>query len=728
MLLCLVFTAGLVRAQDAQEVTVRQIKEVPQANIDELQALGTALTADDIERLGRSEFEGQKVTFTAVVLAEPRNSGLASLNSEGQPGRLHFFVRDTAAATQGPAGMDIQIVSGYPGWKDQGVVGFFKGDVIKVTGEVQYFDQVNMQIAPETIEYLGDYESLGLPATILDPVTVTTADINKNVGEAQIQFNWENYNDLNQQYVRIEGATVWRSPNRTDARPNWAITSDGAQTIVQNDDISICFRNDKKDYPEEFNECKNTTFEGPAPGAMVNVQGFVSIRGSFDPFVISVPAEGVGKIVPWEEADLEVTAQPAITDVKIAPLTTVPGDGPIPVSVEVTGDLSVVTSVTLTYTTAGGDAVTVTLTDQGDGTYAGEIPAQADGTFLSYTAEVTDNAGGVYTTATAGTTRVLFDGIDSIADIQETAPEVPSASPFRGMEAVEMNITATVMTPPGFSDCRNCVLGFSIQDDPELGPWSGIFVSDSEELAADLKVGDVITITSANITENFNVTFLSNLTYTKEGEGEPFAPKVMETSALKDAAVAEAHEGMVLRFENVTITSTNADAPSGDFGELLVSTDGTPENAVRVDDSSLEVPDLYNAEFAEGEVLEFVQGVWWFSFSNWKLEPVTTEDYGPAVSTAVEADEVPGTFSLSQNYPNPFNPSTTIKYEIVTAGPVKLEVVDLLGRTVATLVDGEFAPGSYQVQFDAHNLASGLYLYRLTAGTQTITKKMMLLK
>lgn len=94
--------------------------------------------------------------------------------------------------------------------------------------------------------------------------------------------------------------------------------------------------------------------------------------------------------------------------------------------------------------------------------------------------------------------------------------------------------------------------------------------------------------------------------------------------------------------------------------------------------------------------------------------------------TAVEKIElgVPDDFSLEQNYPNPFNPSTTIKFSIQTATPVSLKVYDLLGKEVASLVDEELPSGNYSVDFNANNLASGTYFYRLF----NLTKKMVLLK
>ena len=85
-------------------------------------------------------------------------------------------------------------------------------------------------------------------------------------------------------------------------------------------------------------------------------------------------------------------------------------------------------------------------------------------------------------------------------------------------------------------------------------------------------------------------------------------------------------------------------------------------------------------------------------------------------------------FSLKQNYPNPFNPMTTIAYSIEKASDVRLTVYDVLGREVATLVNEAKKPGMYQVHFDASRLASGIYLYRIQAGSFVKTHKMMLLK
>ncbi len=89
---------------------------------------------------------------------------------------------------------------------------------------------------------------------------------------------------------------------------------------------------------------------------------------------------------------------------------------------------------------------------------------------------------------------------------------------------------------------------------------------------------------------------------------------------------------------------------------------------------------------------------------------------------------VPGKFELAQNYPNPFNPTTGISFKIAQQGKVSLKVYNVIGKEVASLVDGVKAAGSYTVQFNASNLSSGVYYYTLKTNEFTSTKKMVLIK
>ncbi len=98
-------------------------------------------------------------------------------------------------------------------------------------------------------------------------------------------------------------------------------------------------------------------------------------------------------------------------------------------------------------------------------------------------------------------------------------------------------------------------------------------------------------------------------------------------------------------------------------------------------------------------------------------------------SNTIEVDILsPIEFSLEQNYPNPFNPSTKIRFTIPESGNVSLKIFNLLGSEVATLINEEQQAGNYEVEFNAAALASGIYFYRLQAGSFVETKKMLLIK
>ncbi len=130
-----------------------------------------------------------------------------------------------------------------------------------------------------------------------------------------------------------------------------------------------------------------------------------------------------------------------------------------------------------------------------------------------------------------------------------------------------------------------------------------------------------------------------------------------------------------------------------------------------------------------------------FSVFNILYSTITIPGYGTVtgknvfynpVSTPIGirtiSSSLPQNFSLSQNYPNPFNPSTTITFEVPSRSNVTLKVYDILGREVSALVNQEINPGKYSVDWDAGNLSSGTYFYRLQTENYSETKLMVLTK
>ncbi len=712
------------RAQ-IKDVTVREINQIDPDSLALLKQLGTSLDMDRIISLIRSPLTGDTVRFTAVVMSDPLNSGLANLNQEGVPSRLHVFVRDTSAVSQGKDGMTIQIVDG--SYETTGLKNLTKGDVATFTAVVTYFGNT-IQLTPINIEFKGHYTTLGLPDSLLDPVVVTTADLNMNVDVGKVQVNWDNFARLNNQYVRIENATILRSTLADQGRPNWLFSSDNGQTFVQADDISLRFRNDRAGYPDEYNKRDpSDPFRPPPPGALINVQGFVVFRGTFEAFDLgAIPPGAMLKLDPFEDTDLEVLeSPPTISDVGRPDF--VPGNEPVTITFDVAADPKrQLTSVELHYyTSSQPDTQVVQAAPAASkagarGTlalYEAQIPAAPDGDFVVYWVEAEDNTG-ARTRSDDQYYRVLYGGITQIAHIQETPNGGPGDSPFDGV-TTNMDLNVVVQSQPSVSGL------VAVQDDANLGPWSGILLSLDAAARDTIQRGDRLRITNATVQERFGVTELANVTFTREGTGNFLGYKTMTTNDLVDPSIAEAHEGMLVRFENVIIIN-----PDERFGEWSFSSDGTEENKVKADDKSNAISsDFAVNTFQAGDQVEFIQGIWWYSFGEYKLVPEDpATDIGTITTNVEPGDNLPDAFTLAPNYPNPFAEATTLRYALPKAGPVRLEVFDLLGRRVAVVVDGVQPAGVHEVKLDGRGLSNGLYVVRLTTEAGTATRMIVRMK
>ena len=98
------------------------------------------------------------------------------------------------------------------------------------------------------------------------------------------------------------------------------------------------------------------------------------------------------------------------------------------------------------------------------------------------------------------------------------------------------------------------------------------------------------------------------------------------------------------------------------------------------------------------------------------------------ITSIEQQTSIPKNIFLYQNYPNPFNPNTTISYQIPKASNVFIKVYDYLGREVTSIDEGLKQPGLYEINFNAKNLSSGIYIYKLETENYSISKKMIVLK
>ncbi len=145
--------------------------------------------------------------------------------------------------------------------------------------------------------------------------------------------------------------------------------------------------------------------------------------------------------------------------------------------------------------------------------------------------------------------------------------------------------------------------------------------------------------------------------------------------------------------------------------------------------------DFNHADESKIGLYEYLNGNWEYAGGHGKNGKVTTTIHGGKIAVFYNPDQtsVPKDFSLGQNYPNPFNPTTTLRYNVATAGKVTMKVYNILGQEVRTLVNAVREPGFYEVMWDGRSdtgsqVSSGVYIYRMEAGKFIQTRKMLFVK
>ncbi len=285
--------------------------------------------------------------------------------------------------------------------------------------------------------------------------------------------------------------------------------------------------------------------------------------------------------------------------------------------------------------------------------------------------------------------------------------------------------------------------------DPDIeGAWSAIQLFGT--VALNLRRGDDITVTGI-VNESFGITRIEGLD-TPEQIVALLSPRPIPEAALISTAdigsspnsIAEAYEGVLVKYENVTVINENADGNPGpdegsggnrNFGEMFVADTSNIQTRVEVQDGTHEYHNFWDPLFSErplkisdGDTFEELRGILYYSFSNYKLVPRKNDDFIGFVTGVEEINSVPVSFSISQNYPNPFNPSTTIEYALQEASYVKIDVFNILGQKISSLVNAHVESGIHKVNFIANQFPSGVYFYKIEAGEFVSVKKMILLK
>jgi hypothetical protein len=380
----------------------------------------------------------------------------------------------------------------------------------------------------------------------------------------------------------------------------------------------------------------------------------------------------------------------------------------------------------LFYQLNGGEFYDAPLEHLGGASYLGRIPPQPEGTEVGFYISATDNFGQTsYQPENAPAEVISYTVVQStmatIYDVQYTTEAGPDSTYPSPMDSVLVTVTGVVT-----EDHTHSSTHFHIQDETDPhgtgGPWNGIYVFDNGDYSP--VVGDKVQITGM-VSEYYGKTELGDLaamTVLSSGHDLP-GPVECTTADLEyESKTTEPYEGVYVIVRDVTVSDP---APDG-FGNWLIS-DGT--GTTQVDGSG-----DYSYEPQLGDHIAYVKGVIDYSYDQYEIEINTDEDIGEVTTGVEQTDaELPLEYSLSQNYPNPFNPVTRLTYTMPQAGPVRIEIFNVAGQKVRTLVDQIEEAGRHTLTWQGRNddgleVSSGIYFCRFQAGDLRAVRKMVLLK
>ncbi|MBO6792864.1 MAG: T9SS type A sorting domain-containing protein [Balneolaceae bacterium] len=613
------------------------------------------LSVLDENALTAHPLAGEEVELTVVITSNPKSSGNSTPRDNDDDGeldgisRIHVFVTDTAAISRGREGMSMQIVEvpNYEWLADREI-----GDVLKIKGALTFFFSTAQFDLSEEPEFLGStYINFPELLPLLDPIDVTVDELN-NFDGGELTINAASYVKYIGAYVRLTN-TVASNIAFDGRRVDWAVNENGSRIYTY--DLSLRFRNDRMDsgYLPGWNFRRPDVegdFVAPPAGALVNVNGFLIVNGGNDPDGI-YGNEAPLSINPFEDGgrwltddngdpfycingefcepeggtfewinDLEILGLPPVVSNVALSDSTIEANQTITVTANAEAAEGTLAKVELIYTVAG-EADTLAMTNTAGTEYSVEMPGFPDLTTVSFKIEATDDSGFVGSAPAAGEYSFFVTNtqITTIEFVQKSDDGEEGDSPLAGAGSVPADITATVVTS-AVTD------GFiTIQDRAAM--WSGIFVATGGDADA-LVEGDMINITSFEITENFGISTMNIGSFTKVGTNAEMDTLALTGVLTQDVtANYEPYEGVLVTFSDVKITTNQADG-TRDFGEFEFGSRQGGDVAVdtleageglRYDDQSRRLNGTVNETMKIGATMTSITGVVNFSFGNAKL-------------------------------------------------------------------------------------------------------------
>jgi hypothetical protein len=739
-ILCLLaFSALPALTQTYQHVAIQDLQKV---SIDSLLLSDTLQASTTRFSLQASRYYHDTVETTGIVVVP---KGVMGFNSSG----WNILLYDTAniSAWRG-IWVKINLIGDSSAAKLDGFDALEAGDVVTIRGWIDEFPTTALSSLTQLVYLPGKQivPSGKVPVPPAVKLNVSTFYQGSYPGGKIRYSTGEQYESM---VVEMTNLVV----------PSYSFAANGTFNIIQNgNQISMYDASDY--YTLRRANPSGYPYKLPPIQAVID-----TIRGVM--WVVSGQDNAKGyEIAPMFPGDLVVGASnPALNTARRSPMAPRPTD-----SAHVTvlayrqagGDP--IDSVKLYYRFNSNPFVALQMTaPTTDSTWKAVIPPAPDSTFVRYYMRAFDHVGRVtplvsYTSSGGTDTSQGFFFYESmnraftIKDIQYT-PFTNGYSPYAA-DTVTSGATVTVsgVVTADTSDIYlngnpagtvGGTYGWYMQS--TNAPWSGIWIV-GDSTMYKLHHGDSVTVTG-QVEEWFTggqrvTTRISGIhNPIVRTTGNPIPAAVAKATSVFGASVAsgnvnaEPYEGMLVKFTNAKVTNL---APYFSDATWYEINDGSTGGAVWVQRDGKNSYTNIAADTAThptwkvlkvGDKISTLTGIIHFSANRYKIVPRTDADFGTITAIGGSANStIPVKYALEQNYPNPFNPSTVIEFKMPSAGIVSLKVYNILGQEVKTIVDGMQPAGSYTYRFDGANLSTGVYFYRLQAGSFIQVRKMLLLK
>jgi hypothetical protein len=642
---------------------------------------------------------GDTVRFEGIVAFNPKAYGL-SVNRKalylqrkgGGPWSGVQVMCDPAGYTNPGTGLAYTVADFLAATKfyDVAQLGYrcrFTGVIRNFQGETQ----INM--IPNNANFENSVEPVSLVPDTLVYTEINARDLmagNPNSGWVQQKSTAERWEGGLVTIRNVSVYSVQISGNRTF----WSVIDDFGN-VIDVRDFSAYYRRDGNGDSAGLNVVNTSRFNAPAVGTRLEY-----IRGAVTEYVVS----GVSRygITPLYPTDMKVctVCPPTVKLINRNPVLARATDT-LNITVEITtGDTTLRTQYLYYRSPATPnqlDSVLMTAVPSFPNYFVGKVnPVGTAGFFRFWIrAEDRKNRQTFFPDPlTLGRSfYITQNGVNDIATLQLSNAN-NLATIWDGDSLLNINVRGVITSSGSFGNLMTMQSG--------TGPNSAIFIQRGpNDSASSWVVGDSVQITRATVRENFNVTTLFSVIGNKISSGNalpPFARNLpIDSFAANRLTYARPYEGVMMRFDSVVVTSTNSDAPGGNFGEFSFGKT-TAGSGLRVDDLNSQL-NGFNRRIVIGMPMSFIQGPMYFSFGNFKLIPRGLSDLDDSA-----IDTIAPVITLKGNNPDTVSLSATVQYADSGATAMDNKEGDITSKIVVTGSVNRATAGTYTLLYKVSDL------------------------